>query len=101
VFNGLQEIKADAALVAVHDSARPLVTAADSSKCFADAYAVGAAVLGAPVKPTIKEVDGQLNVIKTLQRSKLWEVFTPQVREHGGGNEKSQQRWGGDGEKKQ
>ena len=32
------------------------------------------------MKPTIKEVDGpSLNVVKTLQRSKLWEVQTPQV----------------------
>ena len=32
-----------------------------------------------PVKPTIKEVDAGLNVVKTLQRAKLWEVQTPQV----------------------
>lgn len=49
-------------------------------RCFADALAIGAAVLGTPVKPTIKEVDKDLNVIKTLQRAKLWEVQTPQVR---------------------
>lgn len=30
------------------------------------------------MKPTIKEVDGGLQVVKTLQRSKLWEVQTPQ-----------------------
>jgi molybdopterin-guanine dinucleotide biosynthesis protein A len=56
VFNGLQEVAAGAQLVAVHDSARPLVTPADASKCLEDAWAVGAAVLGVPVKPTIKEV---------------------------------------------
>ena len=32
------------------------------------------------MKPTIKEVDKDLNVIKTLQRAKLWEVQTPQVK---------------------
>ena len=36
-------------------------------------------LLQVPVKPTIKEVDANLNVVKTLQRSKLWEVQTPQV----------------------
>ena len=36
-------------------------------------------LLQVPVKPTIKEVDSGLNVVKTLQRSKLWEVQTPQV----------------------
>jgi len=40
---------------------------------------VGAAVLGVMVKPTIKEVDSNGMVVKTLERSKLWEVQTPQV----------------------
>lgn len=50
VFNGLQEVRAGAQLVAVHDSARPLVTAADASKCMADGYNIGAAVLGVQVR---------------------------------------------------
>ena len=40
---------------------------------------VGAAVLGVPVKPTIKEVDAGKRVVRTLQRARLWEVQTPQV----------------------
>ena len=36
-------------------------------------------MLGVPVKPTIKEVDADGNVVKTLQRAALWEVQTPQV----------------------
>ena len=40
---------------------------------------VGAAVLGVPVKPTIKEVDSDGQVVKTLKRANLWEVQTPQV----------------------
>ena len=40
---------------------------------------VGAAVLGVAVKPTIKQVDQQGQVVKTLQRASLWEVQTPQV----------------------
>lgn len=79
VFNGLQEIAPTSELVAIHDSARPCITAADTRRCFLDGMTVGAAVLGVPVKPTIKEVDADMNVIKTLQRSKLWEVQTPQV----------------------
>jgi 2-C-methyl-D-erythritol 4-phosphate cytidylyltransferase len=78
VFNGLQQISADAAIVAVHDSARPLITPADASQCMLDGFVVGAAVLGVPVKPTIKEVDSDNMVEKTLNRAKLWEVQTPQ-----------------------
>lgn len=42
-------------------------------------HQVGAAVLGVPVKPTIKQVRQDGTVIKTLQRADLWEVQTPQV----------------------
>jgi len=44
----------------------------------ADGMKVGAAVLGVPVKPTIKQVNADGTVEKTLTRSKLWEVQTPQ-----------------------
>lgn len=37
VFNGFQAIDPEAQLVAIHDSARPLITATDAAKCFADA----------------------------------------------------------------
>lgn len=49
------------------------------------ALQVGAAVLGVPVKPTIKEVDGGRMVVKTLKRAALWEVQTPQVKGGEGG----------------
>jgi 2-C-methyl-D-erythritol 4-phosphate cytidylyltransferase len=50
--------------------------------CIADADKHGAAVLGVPVKPTIKEVGPDMMVIQTLDRSKLWDVQTPQVILH-------------------
>lgn len=81
VYNGLQEVRSDAALVAVHDSARPLVTAADSRKVIRDACRHGAAVLGVPVKATIKEAARDGFVVRTLDRSTLWEMQTPQVIE--------------------
>uniref|UniRef100_A0A804QX24 2-C-methyl-D-erythritol 4-phosphate cytidylyltransferase n=1 Tax=Zea mays TaxID=4577 RepID=A0A804QX24_MAIZE len=55
VFNGLQEIDGDSELVCVHDSARPLVSSEDVKKVLEDAAVHGAAVLGVPVKATIKE----------------------------------------------
>jgi 2-C-methyl-D-erythritol 4-phosphate cytidylyltransferase len=78
VANGLAAVSPAAALVAVHDSARPLVYPSDAARCMRDGAAVGAAVLGVPVKPTIKEVDAGMNVVKTLVRAALWEVQTPQ-----------------------
>jgi 2-C-methyl-D-erythritol 4-phosphate cytidylyltransferase len=78
VSSGLSKISSEADLVAIHDSARPLVTAEDTMRCVLDALDVGAAVLGVAVKPTIKEVDESGMVVKTLRRSSLMEVQTPQ-----------------------
>ncbi|MBP2652134.1 MAG: 2-C-methyl-D-erythritol 2,4-cyclodiphosphate synthase [Firmicutes bacterium] len=43
------------------------------------AAADGAAVLAVPVKDTIKTVDGEGEVLRTLDRSELWAIQTPQV----------------------
>lgn len=65
--------------VAVHDSARPLVTIQEILDVVSDAREHGAAVLGVPCKATIKESDDGTFVQRTIQRSRLWEVHTPQV----------------------
>ena len=49
-------------------------------RCLEDAEQHGAAVLGVPVKPTIKEVGTDMMVERTLARAKLWDVQTPQAR---------------------
>jgi 2-C-methyl-D-erythritol 4-phosphate cytidylyltransferase len=67
------------ALVAVHDSARPLVTREEVRCVVRDAREHGAAVLGVPCKATVKEsADGEF-VLRTVPRERLWEVQTPQV----------------------
>ena len=81
VQSGLAQIDPESKLVAVHDSARPLTTPEDVRACLSDASAAGAAVLGVPVKPTIKEVNEDGTVARTLERARLWEVQTPQVVE--------------------
>jgi 2-C-methyl-D-erythritol 4-phosphate cytidylyltransferase len=85
VENGLTKLmeisRGAAAYVAIHDSARPLVTIAEVCHVVRDAKMVGtAAVLGVPCKATIKESDdnGQ-TVLRTIPRARLWEVHTPQV----------------------
>lgn len=79
VYNGLDAVPADCTLVAVHDAARPLVTLDAVHRCLADAAEHGAAVLGVPMKATVKEsADGEF-VQRTLDRSRLWEIQTPQV----------------------
>ncbi|XP_038984265.1 2-C-methyl-D-erythritol 4-phosphate cytidylyltransferase, chloroplastic isoform X2 [Phoenix dactylifera] len=79
VFNGFQEIDGSSELVCIHDSARPLVMSGDIKKVLKDAWLNGAAVLGVPVKATIKEANSDSFVVKTLDRKTLWEMHTPQV----------------------
>ncbi|TKY53859.1 2-C-methyl-D-erythritol 4-phosphate cytidylyltransferase [Spatholobus suberectus] len=82
VYNGLQECAAvdpNSELVCIHDSARPLVLSVDVKKVLKDGLLNGAAVLGVPVKATIKEANSESFVVKTLDRKTLWEMQTPQV----------------------
>lgn len=65
--------------VAVHDSARPLVTIEEITNVIKDAKEYGAAVLGVPCKATIKESEDGSTVLRTIPRARLWEVHTPQV----------------------
>ena len=64
--------------IAVHDGARPLVDPEHIKKCIKDASVFGGAVLGVPVKDTIKLVDGGM-IADTLDRRKLFSIQTPQI----------------------
>ncbi len=79
VASGVAASQKEATLFCVHDAARPLVRREDVRRVISDAWRHGAAVLGVPCKATIKTSrDGQF-VEETLDRSKLWEMQTPQV----------------------
>ena len=69
--------------VVVHDAARPLAPARLFSRAIErlEASVADAVVAAAPVSDTIKEVDapGGHTVTRTLDRSRLWAVQTPQV----------------------
>jgi 2-C-methyl-D-erythritol 4-phosphate cytidylyltransferase len=79
VSRGLEATGADRALALIHDAARPMVTAAVVRRVAEAALECGAAVCGAPVTDTIKEVDGEQWVVRTPPRSSLMAVQTPQI----------------------
>jgi len=84
VENGLEKLVevsgGSCKYVAVHDSARPLVTIPEVCNVVRDAKDCGsAAVLGVPCKATIKESSDGVFVDRTIPRERLWEVHTPQV----------------------
>jgi 2-C-methyl-D-erythritol 4-phosphate cytidylyltransferase len=79
VWNGLEALSAAAEVVAIHDAARPCVSGELIAATVKDAEETGAAVAAQPVTDTIKESpDGKL-IRRTLDRSKLWAVQTPQT----------------------
>jgi 2-C-methyl-D-erythritol 4-phosphate cytidylyltransferase len=77
-LHALRNLAANTKYVAIHDSARPLVTLQEVCNVVNDAKEVGAAVLGVPCKATIKESEDGVLVTRTIPRSRLWEVHTPQ-----------------------
>ena len=79
IYNALQEIDNDIELVMVHDAVRPFVKSSEVLRCIESAVEYGAAVLAIPVRDTIKSVGAENFVEVTPDRSKLWQVQTPQV----------------------
>lgn len=79
VLAGLAAVSPKAALVAVHDGARPLVTPEEITKVVRAAAECGAATAAVPVKDTLKMSDGGDLIAATPDRSRLWAAQTPQV----------------------
>jgi 2-C-methyl-D-erythritol 4-phosphate cytidylyltransferase len=66
------------AIVLFHNGANPFVTSEEINESIRNAKKYGACAVAHPTKDTIKEVDRNGLVIKTLDRSKLWNMQTPQ-----------------------
>jgi len=77
VWNGLEKATGD--IVAVHDGARPLVTAALIEATIASARQHGTGIAATKVVDTIKEATPDKTVTRTVDRTKLWAVQTPQT----------------------
>ncbi|MBR7093142.1 MAG: 2-C-methyl-D-erythritol 4-phosphate cytidylyltransferase [Clostridia bacterium] len=79
VYAGVQAAPVRTAFFSIHDGARPLVTPQQIDEVNRCAYRTGAAALAVPVKDTIKLTDADGIVQTTPDRSRLWQVQTPQV----------------------
>ena len=76
VKNGLDAV-CDCDVVAIHDGVRPMVKRECTDRCIEDAYTYGASALGVMPKDTIKVTENS-KIVKTLERSKLIAIQTPQ-----------------------
>lgn len=78
IFGALQSCPESTDYVFIHDAVRPFITLPLLEELYAAVQDSGAVIPVARLKHTIKEVEGNL-VQSTLDRSKLVQVFTPQV----------------------
>jgi 2-C-methyl-D-erythritol 4-phosphate cytidylyltransferase len=70
----------EAEIAVVHDAARPLVTRDLVERCIAALEpGIDGAIAGAPMSDTVKEAGPDGRVLRTLDRSSLWAIQTPQV----------------------
>jgi 2-C-methyl-D-erythritol 4-phosphate cytidylyltransferase len=76
---GIQAVSDSCEYVMVHDAARPFITKELIDIVLAAAKLSDAAVCGAPCSDSLKEVGEDGLVVRTVDRSKLWTVQTPQI----------------------
>lgn len=63
----------------VHDGVRPFVTGAEIRRVLHSARTHGAAILACPVQDTVKQVNREGQIQKTLNRQEIWLAQTPQA----------------------
>jgi len=79
VFAGLQACAGEAQQILIHDAARPLLCEETIAEVLGVAREKGAAITAHRASDTLKEADESARVTRTLDRSKIWAMGTPQV----------------------
>lgn len=81
VYNGIKAIEKEdnEDIILIHNAANPFVDRTTIKELIEETKIHGAAVAAIKAKDTIKEVDENNFVIKTLDRKKLWQMQTPQA----------------------
>lgn len=79
IRNGLKETDPASELAAIHDGARPLVTQELLKEVIQKATKTGAAAPACLIKDTVKQSEDGKLIDKTIDRSHLYGVQTPQV----------------------
>lgn len=79
VAAGLEEIGPEVDFVLIHDAARPFISLACAQACVEAAATTGAAIVAVPARDTVKIVDDDGLISRTLDRGTIWLAQTPQV----------------------
>jgi 2-C-methyl-D-erythritol 4-phosphate cytidylyltransferase len=78
VRNGVEDLPDEAMVVLIHDAARPLVTDATINRVVETVRQGQCAIAALPVVDTLKEVEADGQITRTVERAKLWRAQTPQ-----------------------
>jgi 2-C-methyl-D-erythritol 4-phosphate cytidylyltransferase len=78
VANGLDDLPDEAAIVLVHDAARPLVDEATIERVVTSVRGGVCTIAALPVVDTLKEVDDDGRIVRTASRERMWRAQTPQ-----------------------
>lgn len=81
VAYGIKAIKWDCDYIFIHDGARPFIDEDILERAFEQVQKSKACVVGMPVKDTVKIADTAGFVESTPNRSRVWQIQTPQVFE--------------------
>lgn len=78
VRNGLADLSPQCKVVLIHDAARPLVPMEVIDRVVNAVREGHAAIAALPVVDTLKEVDAEGRIVRTVPRESLWRAQTPQ-----------------------
>lgn len=79
VWNGLCAVADKAKFVLIHDAARPLCSPELIRSVAEVGMRTSAAILATPAISTLKQVDLEHKILRTIPRADVWEAQTPQV----------------------
>lgn len=78
VRNGIADLPPTCRIILVHDAARPLVPMAVVDRVVDAVRAGHSAIAALPVVDTLKDVDADGRIVRTVPRAGLWRAQTPQ-----------------------
>ena len=79
VASGLEDLPDEVSVVLIHDAARPFLNEATIDRLIEEARGGHGAIAALPVVDTLKEVDDEGRITRTVERGNLWRAQTPQA----------------------
>jgi 2-C-methyl-D-erythritol 4-phosphate cytidylyltransferase len=79
VRKGVESVPDSRGWILIHDGARPLISVDLIERVITAAQTYRAVIMGIPIKDTVKEIDTQGSVVRSIDRRYLRSIQTPQI----------------------